>query len=153
MVLHLLITHFLLEAPRVVQPDSIRTQDNWPCQCRMATQERQLVNGLKVSVGVSSLSIGIGTNLCPSLLLDDYQRGTSSSVSPRGGYCSSASTPHSSNGGGSYSNANSANPNSQNSAVVNGYSNMGGIPSSPASVFNSTSSKYIRSVLNQSFRL
>ncbi|XP_069964414.1 transcription factor collier isoform X4 [Bactrocera oleae] len=31
---------------------------------------------------------------------DDYQRAQSSSVSPRGGYCSSASTPHSS--GGSY---------------------------------------------------
>lgn len=61
-------------------------------------------------------------------------------MSPRGGYCSSASTPHSSNGGGvSYSNANTANPNSQ----ANGYSNMGAVPSSPASVFNSTSSKFI----------
>uniref|UniRef100_A0A8D8INF9 Transcription factor collier n=1 Tax=Culex pipiens TaxID=7175 RepID=A0A8D8INF9_CULPI len=59
---------------------------------------------------------------------DEYTRAQSSSVSPRGGYCSSASTPHSS-GGGSYGSS-------------NGYataSNMSGLTSSPASVFNSSS--------------
>ncbi|XP_055920298.1 transcription factor collier isoform X5 [Eupeodes corollae] len=60
---------------------------------------------------------------------DEYQRAQSSSVSPRGGYCSSTSTPHSS-GGGSYG------------ATANGYGpapNMGALSSSPGSVFNSTS--------------
>ncbi|XP_053670034.1 transcription factor collier [Anopheles nili] len=58
---------------------------------------------------------------------DEYTRAQSSSVSPRGGYCSSASTPHSS-GGGSYGSS-------------NGYAtapNMTGLSSSPASVFNSS---------------
>ncbi|XP_069964412.1 transcription factor collier isoform X2 [Bactrocera oleae] len=62
---------------------------------------------------------------------DDYQRAQSSSVSPRGGYCSSASTPHSS--GGSYG----------ATVAANGYgptTNMGTLSSSPASIFNSTSS-------------
>lgn len=60
---------------------------------------------------------------------EDYQRGQSSSVSPRGGYCSSASTPHSS-GGGSYGNGGG-----------NGYGpNMGTLSSTSTSVFNSTSS-------------
>ncbi|XP_069964413.1 transcription factor collier isoform X3 [Bactrocera oleae] len=61
---------------------------------------------------------------------DDYQRAQSSSVSPRGGYCSSASTPHSS--GGSYG----------ATVAANGYgptTNMGTLSSSPASIFNSTS--------------
>lgn len=57
---------------------------------------------------------------------DEYQRGQSSSVSPRGGYCSSASTPHSS--GGSYGAGNN------NNAYA---SNM-----SSASVFNSTPSEF-----------
>ncbi|KAM7343294.1 EBF transcription factor knot isoform 1-T1 [Cochliomyia hominivorax] len=64
---------------------------------------------------------------------DDYQRTQSSSVSPRGGYCSSASTPHSS-GGGSYG--------ATTTAATNGYGptpNMGTLSSSPGSVFNSTS--------------
>lgn len=62
---------------------------------------------------------------------DDYQRTQTSSVSPRGGYCSSASTPHSS-GGGSYGAGNG-----------NGYApNMGTLSASSSSVFNSTSSKY-----------
>lgn len=62
---------------------------------------------------------------------DDYQRAQSSSVSPRGTYCSNTSTPHSS-GGGSYGSAG------------NGYgTNMGTtLSTSPASVFNSTSSKF-----------
>ncbi|XP_064543356.1 transcription factor collier isoform X2 [Drosophila montana] len=68
---------------------------------------------------------------------DDYQRAQSSSVSPRGGYCSSASTPHSS--GGSYgATATSA----AVAATANGYApapNMGTLSSSPGSVFNSTS--------------
>ena len=67
---------------------------------------------------------------------DDYQRTQSSSVSPRGGYCSSASTPHSS-GGGSYGAA--------TTTATNGYGptpNMGTLSSSPGSVFNSTSSQY-----------
>ncbi|XP_055312768.1 transcription factor collier isoform X3 [Sitodiplosis mosellana] len=59
---------------------------------------------------------------------DDYQRTQTSSVSPRGGYCSSASTPHSS-GGGSYGAGNG-----------NGYApNMGTLSASSSSVFNSTS--------------
>lgn len=62
---------------------------------------------------------------------EDYQRTQTSSVSPRGGYCSSASTPHSS-GGGSYGAGNG-----------NGYApNMGTLTASSSSVFNSTSSKY-----------
>lgn len=62
---------------------------------------------------------------------DDYQRGQSSSVSPRGGYCSSASTPHSS-GGNSYGGGGNN----------NGYGpNMNTLSSSSASVFNSTSSE------------
>ncbi|XP_026471979.1 transcription factor collier [Ctenocephalides felis] len=61
---------------------------------------------------------------------DEYGRQQSSSVSPRGGYCSSASTPHSS-GGGSYGGANAYAP----------APNMSGLPGSPASagIFNSTS--------------
>lgn len=62
---------------------------------------------------------------------DEYTRAQSSSVSPRGGYCSSASTPHSS-GGGSYGGSNGYGPTP----------NMSSLPSSPASVFNSTSSKF-----------
>ncbi|XP_032292162.1 transcription factor collier isoform X8 [Drosophila virilis] len=68
---------------------------------------------------------------------DDYQRAQSSSVSPRGGYCSSASTPHSS--GGSYG-ATAAT--AAVAATANGYApapNMGTLSSSPGSVFNSTS--------------
>ncbi|XP_017149534.1 transcription factor collier isoform X4 [Drosophila miranda] len=67
---------------------------------------------------------------------DDYQRAQSSSVSPRGGYCSSASTPHSS--GGSYG----ASATAAVAATANGYAptpNMGTLSSSPGSVFNSTS--------------
>lgn len=64
--------------------------------------------------------------------LDEYQRAQSSSVSPRGGYCSSASTPHSS-GGGSYGGSGNG-----------GYApppNMA-LSSSPVGVFNSTSSRF-----------
>ena len=74
--------------------------------------------------------------------VDEYSRAQSSSVSPRGGgYCSSASTPHSSTGGsGSYG----------TTSISNGYGpapiQMSGLstssPASSASVFNSTSSKY-----------
>lgn len=70
---------------------------------------------------------------------DDYQRAQSSSVSPRGGYCSSASTPHSS--GGSYGTTAAT---AAVAATANGYApapNMGTLSSSPGSVFNSTSSK------------
>lgn len=66
---------------------------------------------------------------------DEYQRGQSSSVSPRGGYCSSASTPHSS-GGGSYGGGNG-----------NAYApNIGALSSTSSSVFNSTSSKPIHRI-------
>ncbi|KRG05148.1 uncharacterized protein Dmoj_GI21022, isoform F [Drosophila mojavensis] len=68
---------------------------------------------------------------------DDYQRAQSSSVSPRGGYCSSASTPHSS--GGSYG---ATATTAAVAATANGYApapNMGTLSSSPGSVFNSTS--------------
>ncbi|XP_033234420.1 transcription factor collier isoform X6 [Drosophila pseudoobscura] len=68
---------------------------------------------------------------------DDYQRAQSSSVSPRGGYCSSASTPHSS--GGSYG---ASATTAAVAATANGYAptpNMGTLSSSPGSVFNSTS--------------
>lgn len=60
---------------------------------------------------------------------DEYSRAQSSSVSPRGGYCSNASTPHSS--GGSYSSG-------------NGYTStpsVSGIGSPSTTVFNSSSSK------------
>jgi len=72
---------------------------------------------------------------------DDYQRAQSSSVSPRGGYCSSASTPHSS--GGSYGTTAAS---AAVAATANGYApapNMGTLSSSPGSVFNSTSSKFL----------
>lgn len=64
---------------------------------------------------------------------DEYQRGQSSSVSPRGGYCSSASTPHSS--GGSYGTGNN------NNAYA---PNMGTLSSASSSVFNSTSSEFFQ---------
>jgi early B-cell factor len=68
---------------------------------------------------------------------DEYSRTQSSSVSPRQGYCSSASTPHSSTGGsGSYGTTSIANgygpPPIQMSATS---------PASAANVFNSTSSE------------
>ncbi|KAJ8980606.1 hypothetical protein NQ317_017367 [Molorchus minor] len=83
---------------------------------------------------------------CPSLhfivdiVLKDYGRTQSSSVSPRGGgYCSNASTPHSSNGGSYGSNMNGyggATPTSSSQI-----SNM--LPSSPsAGIFNTTPSQY-----------
>lgn len=62
---------------------------------------------------------------------DDYSRTQSSSVSPRGGYCSNTSTPHSS--GGSYSSG-------------NGYGStpsVSSIGSPSTAVFNSSSSKYV----------
>ncbi|KAL5289457.1 EBF2 family protein [Megaselia abdita] len=71
---------------------------------------------------------------------DDYQRAQSSSVSPSRGYCSSASTPHSS--GGTTNNAVSGSYAGSTTGATNGYghtTNMTGIPSSPGSVFNSTS--------------
>lgn len=85
--------------------------------------------------------------------IDEYQRGQSSSVSPRG-YCSSASTPHSS-GGGSYGGGGggggggvvgggSGGGGGGGGGGVNGYgSNLGLSSSSSASVFNSTSSMFI----------
>lgn len=83
-------------------------------------------------------------------LLEEYGgRAQSSSVSPRGGgYCSSASTPHSSNGG-SYGGG--TGPGSAGGGAMNGYGgttptsaaqlgNM--LPGSPSSgLFNSASSK------------
>nr|XP_041633156.1 transcription factor collier isoform X6 [Drosophila kikkawai] len=78
---------------------------------------------------------------------DDYQRAQSSSVSPRGGYCSSASTPHSS--GGSYG-ATAAS--AAVAATANGYApapNMGTLSSSPGSVFNSTSMSAVSSTWHQ----
>ncbi|XP_044571415.1 transcription factor collier isoform X5 [Drosophila ananassae] len=80
---------------------------------------------------------------------DDYQRAQSSSVSPRGGYCSSASTPHSS--GGSYG-ATAAS--AAVAASANGYApapNMGTLSSSPGSVFNSTSMSAVSSTWHQAF--
>ncbi|XP_016975045.1 transcription factor collier isoform X1 [Drosophila rhopaloa] len=80
---------------------------------------------------------------------DDYQRAQSSSVSPRGGYCSSASTPHSS--GGSYG-ATAAS--AAVAATANGYApapNMGTLSSSPGSVFNSTSMSAVSSTWHQAF--
>ncbi|CAH0553239.1 unnamed protein product [Brassicogethes aeneus] len=68
---------------------------------------------------------------------EEYGRTQSSSVSPRGGgYCSSASTPHSSNGGGSYaSNMNGYGGSTPTSTAQ--LSNM--LPSSPsAGIFNTT---------------
>ncbi|XP_070503478.1 transcription factor collier isoform X1 [Chironomus tepperi] len=74
---------------------------------------------------------------------DEYSRAQSSSVSPRGGggYCSSASTPHSSTGGSA----------SYGTTLTNGYGppapiQMTGLstssPASSANVFNSTSSEF-----------
>lgn len=81
-------------------------------------------------------------------LLEDYGRPQSSSVSPRGGgYCSNASTPHSSNGGGgSYtSNLNGyggAGGNATPTSTTSQLSNM--LPGSPSSgIFNTTPSKNI----------
>uniref|UniRef100_T1H4D7 IPT/TIG domain-containing protein n=1 Tax=Megaselia scalaris TaxID=36166 RepID=T1H4D7_MEGSC len=72
---------------------------------------------------------------------DEYQRAQSSSVSPSRGYCSSASTPHSS--GGTTNNAVSGSYSAGTPGATNGYGhtgNMSGISSPPGSVFNSTSS-------------
>ncbi|XP_037032902.1 transcription factor collier isoform X2 [Bradysia coprophila] len=77
--------------------------------------------GFNSYTGQLNVSVQEGT----TWVEDDYQRAQSSSVSPRG-YCSSASTPHSS-GGGSYGGGNG------------GYGPNMGLSSSPASVFNSTS--------------
>ncbi|XP_016993819.1 transcription factor collier isoform X5 [Drosophila takahashii] len=80
---------------------------------------------------------------------DDYQRAQSSSVSPRGGYCSSASTPHSS--GGSYGTTAAS---AAVAATANGYApapNMGTLSSSPGSVFNSTSMSAVSSTWHQAF--
>ncbi|XP_033234416.1 transcription factor collier isoform X2 [Drosophila pseudoobscura] len=80
---------------------------------------------------------------------DDYQRAQSSSVSPRGGYCSSASTPHSS--GGSYG---ASATTAAVAATANGYAptpNMGTLSSSPGSVFNSTSMSAVSSTWHQAF--
>ncbi|XP_022224644.2 transcription factor collier isoform X5 [Drosophila guanche] len=80
---------------------------------------------------------------------DDYQRAQSSSVSPRGGYCSSASTPHSS--GGSYGTSATT---AAVAATANGYAptpNMGTLSSSPGSVFNSTSMSAVSSTWHQAF--
>lgn len=94
-------------------------------------------------------------------LLEEYGRTQSSSVSPRGGYCSSASTPHSSNGGSYGGGANGsggaptgASSGSGTAPPMNGgygattptsgsqLANM--LPGSPsAGIFNSTSSKYL----------
>lgn len=76
-------------------------------------------------------------------LLEEYGRPHSGSVSPRGGtgggYCSSASTPHSSNGG-SYG---SSNMNSYGGATPTSSTQLNMIPGSPSSgIFNSTPSKY-----------
>lgn len=94
-------------------------------------------------------------------LLEEYQqgRGQSSSVSPgrnaagttgsAGGYCSSASTPHSSNGG-SYSATGTTTP-------MNGYGNttptsaaqLGNmLPGSPTGIFNSATSKFQKFFIN-----
>ncbi|XP_055533057.1 transcription factor collier isoform X2 [Wyeomyia smithii] len=83
-------------------------------------------SGFNSYTGQLAVSVQDGTGQWAEA--DEYTRAQSSSVSPRGGYCSSASTPHSS-GGGSYGSS-------------NGYataSNMSGLTSSPASVFNSSS--------------
>jgi hypothetical protein len=73
-------------------------------------------------------------------LLEEYGRAQSSSVSPRGGgYCSSASTPHSSNGGSYGGNMNGYGGATPTSTAQ--LSNM--LPSSPsAGIFNSTPSEF-----------
>ncbi|XP_044735902.1 transcription factor collier-like [Chrysoperla carnea] len=76
---------------------------------------------------------------------EEYGRGQSSSVSPRGGgYCSSASTPHSSNGGGSYGTSTGAsnNMNGYNGSTPTSGSQLSNmmLPGSPAGgIFNSSS--------------
>lgn len=72
-------------------------------------------------------------------LLEEYGRAQSSSVSPRGGgYCSSASTPHSSNGGSYVGNINGYGSTTPTSTAQ--ISNM--LPGSPSTgIFNSTASK------------
>lgn len=77
-------------------------------------------------------------------LADEYSRAQSSSVSPRGGgYCSSASTPHSSTGGsGSYGTTSIANGYGPPPIQMSGLSTTS--PASSANVFNSTSSKFER---------
>jgi early B-cell factor len=73
-----------------------------------------------------------------SYLADEYSRAQSSSVSPRGGgYCSSASTPHSSTGGSGYG---TTSLNGYGPPPISGIS--GASPVSSANVFNSTSSQY-----------
>lgn len=74
-------------------------------------------------------------------LLEDYGRTQSSSVSPRGGgYCSNASTPHSSTGGNYPNNINGYGGATPTSTTQ--LSNM--LPSSPsAGIFNTTPRKFI----------
>jgi early B-cell factor len=98
----------------------------------------------KLSLSHSMFTLSILTFLSAEITAgDEYNRAQSSSVSPRGGggYCSSASTPHSSTGGSaSYG----------TTSLTNGYGppapiQMTGLsttsPASSANVFNSTSSK------------
>ncbi|GLV31767.1 knot [Carabus blaptoides fortunei] len=80
---------------------------------------------------------------------EEYGRAQSSSVSPRGGYCSSASTPHSSNGGSYGGGTGATAPVPSSAPTMNGYgaatptsgaqlANM--LPGSPSGgIFNSTS--------------
>ncbi|KAJ8911628.1 hypothetical protein NQ315_015169 [Exocentrus adspersus] len=69
---------------------------------------------------------------------EDYGRTQSSSVSPRGGgYCSNASTPHSSNGGGSYGGGNMNGYGGATPTSSSQIANM--LPGSPsAGIFNTT---------------
>lgn len=88
-----------------------------------------------------------------SFIAEEFARGQSSSVSPRGGYGSSASTPHSSNGGGSsYNNgttngggngtpAGSIAAGSYTGSSANTNSNLGS-PTGGSILFNSSSSEY-----------
>ncbi|KAK7573482.1 hypothetical protein V9T40_010673 [Parthenolecanium corni] len=80
---------------------------------------------------------------------EEFARGQSSSVSPRGGYGSTASTPHSSNGGGSYNNGNtsagggatssgSISTGSYNGSSSSANTNLGS-PTIAVSIFNSSS--------------
>jgi early B-cell factor len=65
---------------------------------------------------------------------DEYARGQSSSVSPRGGYCSSTSTPHSTGYGAGFSNG--------YDGVAGNMASISASPATSASVFNSTTSEY-----------
>ncbi|XKL69375.1 hypothetical protein PGB90_007144 [Kerria lacca] len=120
-------------------------------QLSLSTPRSPTNNGGMTSAGFNpytgQLAVTVHENGTSQWAEEEFARGQSSSVSPRGGYGSSASTPHSSNGG-SYNNSNtsgggtgtpggSIGGSTYNGSTTNSNTNLG----SPTggSIFNSSS--------------